>query len=163
MSIFIGLGANLPSSAGGPAQTLVAALGSLEPEVRVCSVSAFYETSPWPNPDDPPFTNAVARVETLLSAAALMTFLHGRETAVGRKRSTPNGPRVLDLDIIDYKAQVNDGWPILPHPRLSDRAFVLIPLMEIAPEWRHPLTGSTVQELIGLLPLELRAIRKLTP
>ncbi|HEY0107488.1 MAG TPA: 2-amino-4-hydroxy-6-hydroxymethyldihydropteridine diphosphokinase [Rhizomicrobium sp.] len=151
--IFIALGANLASSVGFPAQTLLAALDRLAASgITVLSVSAFYRTPAWPDPGDPPFVNAAARIDTALSPQALMTRLHDMETAFGRIRSARNAPRTLDLDLIDYDGRVEEGPPILPHPRLSERAFVLVPLRDLAPDWRHPATGRSIGALLEALP-----------
>jgi 2-amino-4-hydroxy-6-hydroxymethyldihydropteridine diphosphokinase len=151
--IVIALGANLPSSAGMPRETIRAALDHLsESGVRIVSVSPFYATQAWPDPNDPTFVNAVALVETELSPSALMTKLHDIETWFGRKRSAKNAPRTLDLDLVDYDGRVENGPPMLPHPRLRDRAFVLAPLQDIAPDWHHPVSGETVGQLIAALP-----------
>jgi 2-amino-4-hydroxy-6-hydroxymethyldihydropteridine diphosphokinase len=148
--ILIALGANLPSQAGQPAQTLAAALSSLrERGVEIRAVSAFYQTSAWPDPNDPPFLNAVAEIGTRLQPIALMKLLHGVETDFGRKRSAPNAPRSLDIDLIDYDGRMEEGPPTLPHPRMGDRGFVLVPLRDIAPAWRHPVSGKTAAELLS--------------
>jgi 2-amino-4-hydroxy-6-hydroxymethyldihydropteridine diphosphokinase len=150
--IFIALGANIPSAAGPPAATLEAALKALETKgVRIRDISVFRQTPAWPDPSDPPFTNAVARIETELQPIALLGLLHEVETAFGRKRSTPNAPRSLDLDLIDYRGQVVRGRVEVPHPRLSERRFVLEPLAELAPGWRHPVTGQSVEALLEAL------------
>jgi 2-amino-4-hydroxy-6-hydroxymethyldihydropteridine diphosphokinase len=130
--------------------------------IRTVAESSIYATKAWPNPSDPPFVNAVAQIETSLSPAELMNFLHQTETSFGRKRTAKNAPRTLDLDLIDYDGRIEAGPPTLPHPRLADRAFVLIPLADIAPDWRHPETGQTVRELIAALSAEARDIEKLT-
>ncbi len=151
--IFIALGANMSSSWGPPDMTLRAALAELEARgVGVAEVSSFYRTQAWPNPSDPLFTNAVARIETKLQPLALLTLLHQVETAFGRKRSMPNAPRSLDLDLIDYAGRVEQGAVELPHPRLAERRFVLEPLAEIAPGWRHPVSRLTVDALLAALP-----------
>ncbi len=151
--IVLALGANLPSEFGAPHESLRAALRRLpEQGVRVRHVSPFYASDAWPNPADPPFVNAVAAVETELSPAVLMTVLHALEELFGRKRSIKNAPRTLDLDLIDYDGRVEEGPPVLPHPALPDRAFVLVPLADVAPGWRHPVSGKTVEELIAALP-----------
>ena len=85
-----------------------------------------------------------------------MKLLHETETAFGRTRSVKNAPRTLDLDLIDYDGRVEEGPPVLPHPRLSDRAFVLVPLADVAPGWRHPTLNLTVEQLIAALPLATR-------
>jgi 2-amino-4-hydroxy-6-hydroxymethyldihydropteridine diphosphokinase len=150
--IFIALGANIPSAAGPPEVTLNAALATLAARgLRILKVSTFCRTPAWPNPADPPFVNAVVGVETDLQPFALLGLLHEVETAYGRKRSVPNAPRSLDLDLIDFRGQVERGPPEIPHPRMVDRRFVLEPLAEIAPGWRHPRTGEPVQALLAAL------------
>ena len=150
--ILIALGANLPSQAGAPEQTLRAALARLEGEgITVARVSSFYNTKAWPDPADPLFVNAVAAVATALAPDALLAALHGIETAFGRSRSTKNAPRTLDLDLLDYDRRVEAGPPILPHPRIAERDFVLRPLAEIAPDWRHPVSGLAAGELLSRL------------
>jgi 2-amino-4-hydroxy-6-hydroxymethyldihydropteridine diphosphokinase len=114
--------------------------------------SGFYRSAAWPDPNDPPFVNAVAAVETDLSPAALLAELHEVEAAFGRRRSMPNAPRTLDLDLLDYHGRVEEGPPHLPHPRMETRAFVLIPLQEVAPLWVHPVSRRTISELIVRLP-----------
>ena len=164
--VLIGLGANLPSSVGEPEVTLRVALKRLaEKNVEVISVSTFHRTSAWPDPSDPPYTNAVALIATELSPDKLMALLHFIETELGRHRSPPskgevagpsekNGPRSLDLDLLDYEGIIQQGPPVLPHPRMTERNFVLVPLAEIAPDWRDPVSGKTVMELmIGLPPV----------
>ena len=151
--ILIALGANLPSPAGKPADTLNAALADFA--VRSITIekrSGFYRSAAWPNPSDPPFVNAVAAVRTPLSPRNLLAALHEVESSFGRKRSELNAPRSLDLDILDYDGRVEQGPPVLPHPRMESRAFVLLPLRDVAPDWRHPLSGRTISELIAALP-----------
>ncbi len=161
--ILIALGGNIASSAGTPAQTVRAALASLQTNgANIEAVSSYYVTPAWPDPRDPSFVNAVVRIRTDLSPSVLMALLHRTETDFGRVRSTPNAPRTLDLDLIDYDARVEAGPPLLPHPRLAARAFVLIPLAELAPTWRHPVSGRSVADLIAALPLAERQIAKLT-
>lgn len=160
--ILIALGANLPSSAGEPAATLQAALAALETRgADVQAVSRFYATPAWPDPNDPPFVNAVARIETALPPRELLAVLHDVEIAFGRQRSERNAPRTLDLDLLDYEGRVEFGPPELPHPRMAQRGFVLIPLADVAPEWRHPVTGRNVQSLIADLSQEQRNVRAL--
>lgn len=150
--ILIALGANIPSAEGPPEATLKAALAALETRgVRILALSRFHQTQAWPDPADPPFTNAVAEIQTQLQPFALLRLLHEVETAFGRKRSSPNAPRSLDLDLLDYRGRVERGDLELPHPRMAERRFVLEPLAEIAPFWRHPVTGQTVEALLKAL------------
>ena len=151
--ILIALGANLPSLAGPPAATLNAALARLETlGVKILRRSSFYETPAWPDPGQPAFVNAVAAVETAHQPVELLALLHGVETEFGRMRSAPNAPRTLDIDLLDYDGRVTSDGLILPHPRMAERSFVLVPLAEAAPEWRHPATGQGVGELLAGLP-----------
>ncbi|GAA0570147.1 2-amino-4-hydroxy-6-hydroxymethyldihydropteridine diphosphokinase [Caenispirillum bisanense] len=151
--ILIALGANLPSRFGGPAETLEAALAEVAARgVRVAALSRFYRTPPWPPSDQPWYVNAVARVETDLSAPALLALLHAVEEAFGRVRSVPNAPRPLDLDLIAHGTLVCDGNVVVPHPRLQDRAFVLLPLRDVAPDWADPRDGHPLDRLIAGLP-----------
>lgn len=130
----------------------------------VAAVSSWYETEPVPVSDQPWFVNAVARVVTGLSPADLLKLMHEVEADLGRIRTVRNAARVVDLDLLAYGDVVNTGpeAPLLPHPRLQDRAFVLLPLRDVAPAWRHPTLGLGVAELIGRLPPD-QGIRPLKP
>ena len=154
--ILIGLGANLPSPQFGlPPKTLEAAIEAIEARaVRVTACSAFYESAPVPASDQPWFTNAVISVETALDPGPLMDVLLEIEDQFGRRRDAPNAPRILDLDLLAYGTVVSapDACPVVPHPRMHLRAFVLLPLAEISPDWRHPGLGAPVSALIARLP-----------
>lgn len=165
--ILIGVGANLPHPRYGPPRaTCGAALASLAeaPGVAVAARSRWYRSAPVPAADQPWFVNAVVRVETALDPAALMALLLATEQAFGRRRGEPNAARTLDLDLLTYSELVTGESSILapgtgqapavtlPHPRLHQRAFVLLPLRDVAPAWRHPVTGMDVKALIAALP-----------
>jgi 2-amino-4-hydroxy-6-hydroxymethyldihydropteridine diphosphokinase len=151
--ILVALGSNLSSHAGGPAQTLRAALAYLgDKGIAIAAVSRFYRTPAWPDPRDPGFVNAVAHVVTELSPSQLIAVLHEAEAAFGRVRDARNAPRTLDLDILDYDGRVESGPPVLPHPRMETRGFVLVPLRDVAPHWRHPVSGASVEALLAALP-----------
>jgi 2-amino-4-hydroxy-6-hydroxymethyldihydropteridine diphosphokinase len=152
--ILIGLGGNLASPRfGAPLDTLAAALVALEAEgIQVATRSAWYLTEPVPRSDQPWFVNAVASLTTHLTAPDLLAVLQAVEGQFGRVRSERNAARVLDLDLLDYRGQVTETSSlVLPHPRLHQRRFVLQPLTEIAPDWRHPLSGLTAEQLLSRL------------
>lgn len=168
-SIFIGAGANLPHERyGPPRQTLEAALLELGRRgVRPVRLSPWYRTAPVPASDQPWFVNLVAAVESALPADALLAELHAVEAAFGRARTVPNAARPIDLDLLDYRGEIAAGGPgraTLPHPRMADRAFVLRPLADLAPDWRHPVTGQPIRVLLEALPADQIAERGiLTP
>lgn len=157
--VIIALGANLEHPIYGPPQrSLEAALAELGRRgVAVRRISPWYRTAPVPAADQPWYVNAVAEVETDLAADALLACLHEVENAFGRVRSVPNAARLIDLDLIDFHGEISAGGPgraILPHPRMTERAFVLRPLADLAPDWRHPRTGATVSALLAALPAD---------
>lgn len=159
--IFLALGANLPSSAGPPLATLEAALAGLERAgVKIAARSRWYRTAPVPVSDQPWFVNGVVGLATSLDPLALLNLLQAIERQFGRERGVRNAARTLDLDLLDYDGLVKEGPDlVLPHPRMQERAFVLLPLAEVAPGWRHPKLGTPVADLIAALP----AIQKVEP
>lgn len=147
---YVGLGSNL----GSPARRVSDALDSLAglPETRLCDVSRLYRSAPWGVTDQPDFINAVAALDTELSPGRLLAGLQSIEEAAGRVRTGARwGPRVLDLDLLLYGDATSDGERLtLPHPRMHERAFVLVPLLEIAPGIRIPGRGDAAACLAGL-------------
>ncbi|MCX7888518.1 MAG: 2-amino-4-hydroxy-6-hydroxymethyldihydropteridine diphosphokinase [Rhodobacteraceae bacterium] len=170
----IALGANATSAAGVPERTLAAALEAMAAaDLRPFAVSRFWRSPAWPAGSGPDFVNAVALVRLPAAPGAVLDRLHGIEAAFGRVRRERWGPRTLDLDlllagdaVLPDEATVRrwitlpDGAQrreapealILPHPRLQDRGFVLAPLSEVLPGWRHPLSGLTVAGMLARLP-----------
>ena len=164
--ILIAIGANLPKDRFGmPINTCKAAIDVLRStEIRIIKVSHWYSSAPMPPSDQPRYVNGVIRVETDLDAQALLSRLHTVEAEFGRIRSAPNAARVLDLDLLDYEGSVTEeGAAVrLPHPRLHERAFVLIPLGDVAPKWRHPVLEQDVSQMIAALS-EGDAVRRIAP
>jgi 2-amino-4-hydroxy-6-hydroxymethyldihydropteridine diphosphokinase len=151
---YIAMGANLPSHAGPPEATLAAAASRLKDLGRLAARSSLYLTEPVGLADQPRFTNAVIALETGLAPAALLDGLLNLERAFGRNRAegVRNGPRSLDLDIL-LMGDITLREPCLeiPHPRLAERAFVLVPLNEIAPHAVDPVRGKPASELLAAL------------
>lgn len=184
----IALGANLPSDAGDPVQALREALAILhdQPGISMVSASRIWRTPAFPAGSAPDYANAAAVIRTSLAAPGLLARLHGIEADFGRDRSGGRwSARVLDLDLIALDglilpdpgtlrrwialppARQRTDAPdrlILPHPRMQDRGFVLAPLAEIAPGWRHPLTGKPVSRMLAELgPGGLSGMMPLAP
>jgi 2-amino-4-hydroxy-6-hydroxymethyldihydropteridine diphosphokinase len=160
--IYIALGANLPSHAGAPLMTLKMALERFPAYgLKVGAVSHWYETAPVPVSDQPLYVNAVAMISTLKDAPSLLNSLLSIEDEFGRKRHERNAARTLDLDILDFDGRVSENNPILPHPRLQDRGFVLLPLRDVAPQWCHPVTGQGVDDLISSV-LDVSTVKRIS-
>lgn len=180
----IALGANQPLAGQAPALTLRHACAALaDAPVQIVARSRFFATPAFPDPSKPEYINACVTLETDLSAKALLDVLHGVEDRLGRARQQRWGARTLDLDLLALGAQILPDlatytvWQdlaaedqvartpdqlILPHPRIADRSFVLVPMADVAPLWRHPVTGKTVSDMLrGRPEAEIEAIRPL--
>jgi len=158
--IFLGLGSNLPSKYGDRFTNINLAISYLEGYgIKVIKKSSFYETPSYPNKENPKFINAVILVETILPPIDLMSVLIFIEERLERKRDKKNDPRTCDIDIIDYNSQIlnlryNNLNVTVPHKELTSRNFILFPLQEISPMWRHPKTKEFISVLLQKLSKE---------
>ncbi len=159
--ILVAIGSNVEGPWGTPRQTVEHALAELDrPPLRLVRASRLITTAPMGVHDQPDFINAVAIIETELDAPQLLAHLHDLELAADRRRSLRWGPRTLDLDLIDHDGRIitehddvrtRHGLMVLPHPGIAERAFVLAPIAEIAPDWRHPVSGESAAEMLARL------------
>ncbi|MCX7351018.1 MAG: 2-amino-4-hydroxy-6-hydroxymethyldihydropteridine diphosphokinase [Alphaproteobacteria bacterium] len=151
--ILVALGSNSNGPWGTPRETVAEALRRLNSGgIRLRKASQLLVTAPFGVTDQPDFVNAVAEVETQLPPETLLKKLHMVERLAGRRRTLRWGPRTLDLDLIDYHGLIRRAPPpVLPHPGIAERIFVLAPIAEIAPQWRHPETKLTAAALLRKL------------
>jgi len=144
MQVYLGLGSNL----GDRQANLARALKLLGERLHIELVSSLYETEPVDYTEQPLFLNAICRAQTELGPMQLLSLVKGIEASLGRVPSFPNAPRPIDIDIIFYGDRVMETPDLtIPHPRLEERAFVLIPLLEVAPDLRHPVSGMHIRDL----------------
>jgi 2-amino-4-hydroxy-6-hydroxymethyldihydropteridine diphosphokinase len=148
-AVLIGLGSSLGGRFGLPAAAVKAGMDGLtDAGFKILARSSPWRSKSWPDPTLPDYINALAIVETALEPAETLARLHAIEAVFGRERGARNAPRVLDLDLIAHgRAVIDDGPLIVPHPRAVERLFVMGPLAEIAPDWRHPISGETAAVL----------------
>jgi len=153
-AIILALGGNLTGDYPSVEALLEAALsGFLWAGLTVARRSGWWRSAAWPDPSAPAYLNGVAIVETKLSPRALLAQILALEATFGRSRAEPNAPRTLDLDLIAYGRRVSPGSPVLPHPRASQRRFVMGPLAELLPDWTDPLSGEAAQVLADRAPV----------
>jgi 2-amino-4-hydroxy-6-hydroxymethyldihydropteridine diphosphokinase len=160
--ILIGIGSNLAAPpAMTPLETAQAALAALAaPHLQPIACSPWYESAPVPESGQPWFANAVALVSTELDPEVLLRRMLDAEARFGRVRGERNAARTLDLDLLDYDGLMIETPNLtLPHPRLHERRFVLEPICDLAPHWRHPRLGLTASELLARVPGDQRVRR----
>ena len=153
--LYIGIGANLtPAGYKPPREGCEAALASLQVEgICLKQISNWYETAPVPVSDQPWYLNAVALATTSVDPSMALAALHRIESCFGRVRKEQNEARVLDMDLLDFDGECKQNSSLtLPHPRMHERAFVLLPLRELCPEWTHPISGISIDNLVERLP-----------
>lgn len=154
--IILGLGANLPSRFGPPRAALGAAMARIQAAgIEITGRSPWYESAPVPASDQPWYVNGVVTVATELAPDTLLARLLCIEAEMGRERTVRNAARFIDMDVLAYGNLVRrppETPPELPHPRLHERAFVVLPLSDLLPAWRHPLSGVGIAELKAWLP-----------
>lgn len=151
--ILIALGSNISGPWGTPQQSVQHALHALNSDgLKLVEASRLLLTAPFGKPNQPPFVNAVAHIETHLAPMALLQKLQAIEKEAGRRRKTRWGPRTLDLDIIDYHGLVMSTEKlVLPHPGIAERIFVLKPISELAVKWRHPISHLSANAMLRKL------------
>ena len=158
--IFLGIGSNLSSNHGDRFENINLAISYIESyDIKILKKSNFYETPSYPNKSKPKFINIVVMVKTHLQPIDLVSVLIFIEEKLERKRNKKNDPRTCDIDVIDYNKQnlnfrYNGSDFVVPHEKISFRSFVLFPLQEISPNWRHPKTNEKIEFLINKLNQE---------
>lgn len=144
--VFLALGSNL----GDRLYNLKTAIQQMPPRVQVIAESPIYETPPWGYLEQPAFLNQVVLGKTRLKPDVLLVYLKQLEIRLGRTPTVRYGPRLIDIDILFYDDLILDKPNLtIPHPHLHERAFVLVPLADIAPEYPHPVSGKTTQQLLA--------------
>ena len=160
--VYLGIGSNL----GNKKLNIEKAKTRLElHKIKILKCSNSYETDSWPNPTNPKFINVVVEIKTIIDPVNLLKICKSIEVDLGRKKTKKNDPRICDIDIIDYNHQIlkeNTQGLILPHYAMHNRSFVLLPLFELNPSWKHPITKINIIKLMNSLPIQdLRSIKQI--
>ena len=158
VNVYLSLGSNM----GDRQHNLNEALELLSQRAKLFEVSSTYDTEPVGNPDQPRFLNLAARIQTRLAPLELLSLTKGIEAKLGRVKDKPNSPRPIDIDILFYGDQVIKNRQLtVPHPRLTERAFVLVPLAEIAPKLIHPVSGKSAEKMLAELKKGIQSVFKI--
>ena len=158
-SVYLGIGSNLGNKKDNIEK---AKFELIQNDIWIEKSSNYYETLSWPNPKNPKFLNIVLKIKTNLTPVKLLHICKKIEVFLGRKKREINAPRECDIDIIDYNRQNTNSKIILPHPRMSERNFVLLPLYELDKAWTHPISGQPIKKLIlSLSNRDIRSIKQI--
>ena len=158
-TIYLGIGSNL----GNRRKNIeLAKFKLIQNDIRIHKSSNIYESLSWPNPSKPKFFNVILEISSNLSPLKLIDTCKEIEIGLGRKKRSKNAPRECDIDIIDFYNQKIKGKIILPHPRMHERNFVLLPLYELNKDWKHPILKQPIKKLIlSLSNKDLRSIKQI--
>jgi len=158
-TVYLGIGSNL----GNKKRNIEKAKFELiQKNIWIEKSSNYYETLSWPNPKNPKFLNIVVKIKTNLTPVKLLHICKKIEVFLGRKKREINAPRECDIDIIDYNGKKKNSKINLPHPRMSERNFVLLPLYELDKAWTHPISGQPIKKLIlSLSNRDIRSIKQI--
>jgi len=158
-SIYLGIGSNLGDKKRNIERTK---FNLITNNIKILKYSSYYESLSWPNPNNPKFLNVVLEIDTNFSSSELINKCKEIEKKLGRKNLPKNSPRECDIDIIDFRNKKTIGDLILPHPRMHNRNFVLIPLFEINKDWKHPILKVNIRKLISSLSnSDIRSIKQI--
>ena len=157
--VYLGIGSNLGNKKDNIEK---AKFELIQNDILIEKSSSYYESLSWPNPKNPKFLNIVLKIKTSLKPIKLLDICKKIEVSLGRKKGKKNAPRECDIDVIDYNNQKTNIDIILPHPRMSQRNFVLFPLYELDKAWTHPISGQPIKKLIlSLSNRDIRSIKQI--
>ena len=157
--VYLGIGSNLGNKKDNIEK---AKFELIQNDILIEKSSSYYESLSWPNPKNPKFLNIVLKIKTSLKPIKLLDICKKIEVSLGRKKRKKNAPRECDIDVIDYNNQKTNVDIILPHPRMSQRNFVLLPLYELDKAWTHPISGQPIKKLIlSLSNRDIRSIKQI--